>query len=58
MSQKPKSGAEQRPFLDIRIGALRITLENRPSRLIAAMATLTLGFGSWLVAGGTELLTR
>ncbi|MGV9884485.1 hypothetical protein [Streptomyces sp. NPDC003006] len=57
MSQKPKSGAE-RPFLDIRIGALRITLQNRPSRLITAMATVTLGLGSWLVAGGTGLLTR
>jgi len=47
-----------RPFLDIRIGALRITLESRPTKLLAILTTVTIGAGSWLAAGGTGLPTR
>ncbi|MGW6360315.1 hypothetical protein ACWFR5_35410 [Streptomyces sp. NPDC055092] len=57
MSAKP-AGEPKRPFLDIRIGALRIILESRPTRLFAVLTTMVVGAGSWIAVGGMALPPR
>lgn len=51
-TQEETLSNDQRPYAELRVGDLHLTLQRRPARLLFALGALALGFGGWLIGNG------